>query len=176
MPLLPILAGLVQFAPIAASWLGGPKAEEVAASVVGMAKAITGTSDAEAALSSLQSRPDLALQFQQAVLAQQSDLARLAATTDVQLEQAAVEDRASARDMHTSMDSVIPAVLAAVITIGFFGVLLGLLAGWLTTANNEVLLLLLGTLASGWASMLAFYYGSSTGSKRKGAQLEQRPR
>ncbi|ENH6341922.1 hypothetical protein ABWH74_005335 [Burkholderia vietnamiensis] len=79
MPLIPIAMALAQFAPMIAGWLGGSKAEDVATKVVGVAQAVTGQSAPDAALAALQADPNLALQFQKAVLDQQAQLAQIAA-------------------------------------------------------------------------------------------------
>ncbi|MDN7814678.1 3TM-type holin [Burkholderia vietnamiensis] len=79
MPLIPIAMALAQFAPVIAGWLGGSKAEDVATKVVGIAQAVTGQSAPDAALAALQADPNLALQFQKAVLEQQAQLAQIAA-------------------------------------------------------------------------------------------------
>lgn len=79
MPLIPIAMALAQFAPMIAGWLGGSKAEDVAAKVVGVAQTVTGQSAPDAAVAALQADPNLALQFQKAVLEQQGQLAQIAA-------------------------------------------------------------------------------------------------
>ncbi|WP_176324417.1 hypothetical protein [Burkholderia vietnamiensis] len=79
MPLIPIAMALAQFAPMIAGWLGGSKAEDVATKVVGVAQAVTGQSAPDAALAALQADPNLALQFQKAVLDQQAQLAQISA-------------------------------------------------------------------------------------------------
>jgi hypothetical protein len=79
MPLIPIAMALAQFAPMIAGWLGGSKAEDVAGKVVGIAQAVTGQSAPDAALAALQADPALSLQFQQAILAQQAQLALISA-------------------------------------------------------------------------------------------------
>jgi hypothetical protein len=68
---------LAQFAPMIAGWLGGSRAEDVATKVVGVAQAVTGQSAPDAALAALQADPNLALQFQKAVLEQQAQLAQI---------------------------------------------------------------------------------------------------
>jgi hypothetical protein len=79
MPLIPIAMALAQFAPMIAGWLGGSKAEDVASKVVGVAQTVTGQSAPDAALAAIQADPNLALQFQKAVLEQQGQLAQIAA-------------------------------------------------------------------------------------------------
>ncbi|HDR9078197.1 TPA: hypothetical protein QDA98_000747 [Burkholderia vietnamiensis] len=79
MPLIPIAMALAQFAPMIAGWLGGSKAEDVATKVVGVAQAVTGQSAPDAAVAALQADPNLAMQFQKAMLEQQGQLAQIAA-------------------------------------------------------------------------------------------------
>nr|WP_198982701.1 hypothetical protein [Herbaspirillum sp. ASV7] len=78
MPLLPIAMALAQFAPMIAGWLGGSNAEKVATQVVGIAKTVTGLSSPEAAVAALQADPNLAYQYQKAVLDNQAQLAEIA--------------------------------------------------------------------------------------------------
>lgn len=49
----------------------------------------------------------------------------------------AVENRKDARAMQVATRSAVPAVLAVLITAGFFGVLVGMLSGWLKTTDNQ---------------------------------------
>ncbi|QDD62636.1 hypothetical protein EJD96_00005 (plasmid) [Herbaspirillum seropedicae] len=76
--MLPIAMALAEFAPLIAGWLGGSNAEKVATKVVDIAKTVTGQSSPDAAVAALQADPQLAYQYQKAVLDQQADLARLA--------------------------------------------------------------------------------------------------
>lgn len=76
--MLPIALALAQFAPMIAGLLGGPKAEDVASKVVGVAQSITGQSSPDAALAALQSDPNLSFQFQKAILDNQFEIEKLA--------------------------------------------------------------------------------------------------
>jgi hypothetical protein len=76
--MLPIALALAQFAPMLAGLFGGPKAEDVAAKVVGIAQAVTGQPTPDLALKAVQADPNLALQFQQAVLSQKVQLEQIA--------------------------------------------------------------------------------------------------
>lgn len=67
--------GLSQFVPVIAKWItGSDKAADVAGKVIDVAKAVTGTSDGQAALASIQADPNKVLEFQQAIAAQQIDI------------------------------------------------------------------------------------------------------
>jgi hypothetical protein len=82
MPLIPIAMALAHFVPMIAGWLGGSKAEDVASKVVSIAQTVTGQSAPDAALAAIQSDPNLAMQYQKAVLDQQAQLAQIAADVE----------------------------------------------------------------------------------------------
>ena len=86
---------------------------------------------------------------------------------DIDLERIAASDRASARDMQKETKDWIPRALAVSVTIGFFAILLYMLVYGLPTTGNEALLLLLGALQTAWGGIIAFYFGSSSGSQQK---------
>ena len=58
-------------------------------------------------------------------------------------------------------------VLAILVTAGFFGIVLYILRFGLPESGKEALLLLLGSLGAAWTSVMAFYFGSSSGSQKK---------
>ena len=76
-----------------------------------------------------------------------------------------VEDRKSAREMQAETRSYIPAVLAIAVTLGFFGILVGMMTE--TFKTSEALMLMLGSLGTAWTGIIAFYFGSSAGSQAK---------
>ena len=86
---------------------------------------------------------------------------------DIDLERIAAGDRASARDMQKETKDWIPRALAVSVTIGFFAILIYMLVYGLPTTGNEALLLLLGALQTAWGGIIAFYFGSSSGSQKK---------
>lgn len=86
---------------------------------------------------------------------------------DIDLERIAASDRASARDMQKETKDWIPRALAVSVTVGFFTILLYMLVYGLPTTGNEALLLLLGALQTAWGGIIAFYFGSSSGSQQK---------
>jgi hypothetical protein len=75
------------------------------------------------------------------------------------------EDKQSARDMQIATKSWIPALLAVFVTLGFFGILLGLMTEHFKT--SDALMLMLGSLATAWTGVMAFYFGSSASSQAK---------
>ena len=76
-----------------------------------------------------------------------------------------VDDRKSARDMQSKNNSLIPGAMAIVVTLGFFGILIGLMTE--TFKTSEALMLMLGSLGTAWTGIIAFYFGSSAGSQAK---------
>lgn len=92
---------------------------------------------------------------------------------DIDLERVHQADRASARDRQARTGDWTPSVLAAAITVGFFSVLWELMHGAIPETGRDALLVMLGSLGTAWASVVAYYYGSSTGSARKTALLEK---
>lgn len=76
-----------------------------------------------------------------------------------------VDDRKSARDMQAATRSIVPAVLAFLITFGFFGILAALMSGQVT--KSDELMVMLGALGTSWTGVIAFYFGSSASSQNK---------
>ena len=86
---------------------------------------------------------------------------------DIDLERIAAGDRDSARQMQMATRSWLPEVLAILVTAGFFGIIIYILHFGLPESGKEPLLLLLGSLGTAWTSIMAFYFGSSSGSQKK---------
>ena len=87
------------------------------------------------------------------------------------LEALAVDDRKSAREREIAVRDWTPKILATIITVGYFWVLAYMLQHGVPKEGGEALLVMLGALGGGWASMLAYYYGSSAGSAAKNEML-----
>ena len=103
-------------------------------------------------------------------LAQQGELAELA--NAVERLRVEAEDRASARNREIQTgDQVTPRILAGTMVAGFFLVLAWLLSEGMPAQGGEALLVLLGALSTGVASVLSYYFGSSSGSAWKSKLL-----
>lgn len=87
------------------------------------------------------------------------------------LETIAANDRANARDMQKTTRSPVPAVLSVIVTVGFFGLLAGMLMGVLHVSDSQALLLMLGSLSTGWAAVMAYWFGTTHDSGRKTEML-----
>ena len=144
--------------PTIGNLLGGPlggAAVEAVGKALGMSEATTDT--VQRALSSGNLTAEQIAALQAADLQLKTRMAELG----IDAEKLAAEDRASARAMQTATDSWVPSVLACVVTVGFFGILVGLLTGWLKLWESTTLSLLIGTLSGAFTSVLAFFYGAS---------------
>ena len=86
---------------------------------------------------------------------------------DIDLERISAGDRDSARQMQIATKSWLPEILAVLVTVGFFGVIAYIIKFGLPESGKEALLLLLGSLGTAWTGVMAFYFGSSSGSKQK---------
>jgi hypothetical protein len=86
---------------------------------------------------------------------------------NIDLEKIAADDRDSARQMQMSTRDWIPRALALGVTVGFFGILGVMAFHGMPASGNEAFLLLLGSLATSFTSIISFYYGSSSGSRAK---------
>ncbi|WP_426111062.1 hypothetical protein [Massilia sp. PWRC2] len=87
----------------------------------------------------------------------------------------AVDNTKDARGMQVQTRSRIPAVLAVIITCGFFGILVGMLRGDLNATDNQALLIMLGALGAAWGAVVNFFFGSTAESGRKTELLAQAP-
>ena len=63
----------------------------------------------------------------------------------------------------------IPACLAFLVTIGFFGILAALMSGHVT--KGDEIMIMLGSLGTAWTGIIAFYFGSSASSQAKDQML-----
>jgi hypothetical protein len=103
----------------------------------------------------------------------QAELAMAARAQELGLdfEKIAVDDRKSAREMQASTQSYIPGLMAIAVTLGFFGILVGLMTEHFKT--SDALMLMLGSLGTAWTGIIAFYFGSSAGSQKKDELLHK---
>ena len=86
---------------------------------------------------------------------------------DIKLEDLKAKDRASAREREKILKDKTPAILAYVLSFGFFGIVFALFKYAIPESNREVIYLLVGSLATAWAGAMMYFHGSSSGSARK---------
>jgi hypothetical protein len=156
---------LKTIAPTIATAIGGPLgglAYEAVSKVLGISQ-----DDAKKMLDDGKLTADQIASVQQAEIALKAKAQELG----LDFEQLAVQDRKSARDMQTNTHSFIPPALAIMVTLGFFGILVGLMME--TFKTSDALLLMLGSLGTAWTAIMSFYFGSSAGSQAKDAMLHK---
>ena len=150
---------LKQLAPTVASALGGPLAGMAVEALAG--KMGVNPEEAQRVLDSGKMSGDQVAALQQAELA----LKMKAQEMGLDFAKLENEDRDSARKMQMSNHSWVPPVMAIGITLGFFGILIGLMSGKVV-AGPEIEIML-GSLGTAWTGVVAFYFGSSASSQKK---------
>lgn len=156
---------LTQLAPTIATALGGPLAGMAVSAV---SKAIGCTpEEVQNVISSGKLDATQVAAIQQAEL----ELKKQAQAMNLDFEKLANDDRKSARDMQTITRSFIPPLLAIGVTLGFFGILFGLMYGQIQHAPQ--IDIMLGSLGTAWTGIIAFYFGSSASSQNKDQLLHQ---
>ena len=161
-------------APWIGTALGGPlggMAVTAAANALGLGEkttdaikaAISGATP-EQMLALKKADQDFALQMQELGFKQITDLEGIAAG-----------DRASAREMQKTTRSWVPAALSVIITVGFLGLLTGMMTGYLQAEDNQAMLLMLGALGVAFGQVINFWLGSTAESGRKTELIAQAP-
>ena len=156
---------LRQIAPTIATALGGPLAG-LAVDAISKAVGID-PKDVNKTIADGKLTADQIAQIKTAELA----MAARAQELGLDFEKIAVDDRKSARQMQATTQSWIPGLMAIAVTVGFFGILIGLMTEHFKT--SDALMLMLGSLGTAWTGIIAFYFGSSAGSQKKDELLHQ---
>jgi hypothetical protein len=151
---------LRQIAPTIATAMGGPLA---GMAVSAISKAIGVDPDKVGDL--ISNNKLTAEQIAQVKIAE-IELQKQAQELGLNFEKLEVEDRKSAREMQATTRSIVPPALAAIITIGFFSILIMMMIGKVD-GNNPTILMMLGSLSTAWTGIVAYYFGSSAGSQAK---------
>ena len=87
--------------------------------------------------------------------------------SEIDIERIHQEDRDSARKRQVDLKDKFPSIIAVVIMIGFFSTLTAFIFIDIPDSAQTTLNILIGALAAGVTQVLNFYFGSSSGSKRK---------
>lgn len=169
--IIPVLSGL---APTIATSLGGPLAGmgvSVLMKALGLdeSKAQTPEGEAELTKAVLGMSPETAAAVRKADQDFQVKMREL----DIDVDKLAYDDRAGARAMQTATRDWTPRAIGFGVVVGLFVLLALMTFKDLPNANHDALTLLLGTLASAFGSVVAFYFGSSAGSQAKDQTIKE---
>jgi hypothetical protein len=159
---------LKQIAPTIATALGGPLAG-MAVSAISKAIGV----EPEKVGDMISNNKLTAEQIAQVKIAE-IELQKQAQELGLNFEKLSVEDRKSAREMQATTRSIVPPALAAIVTVGFFGIMVMMLLGKVDS-NNPAILMMLGSLGTAWTGIIAYYFGSSAGSQAKTDLLSKAP-
>ena len=159
---------LKQIAPTIATAMGGPLAG-MAVSAISKAIGV----EPEKVGDMISNNKLTAEQIAQVKIAE-IELQKQAQELGLNFEKLSVEDRKSAREMQATTRSIVPPALAAIDTIGFFGIMVMMLLGKVDS-NNPAILMMLGSLGTAWTGIIAYYFGSSAGSQAKTDLLSKAP-
>jgi hypothetical protein len=151
---------LKQIAPTIATAFGGPLAG-MAVSAISKALGV----EPDKVQDMISSNKLSAEQIAQLKIAE-IELQKQAQELGLNFEKLAVDDRKSARDMQAATRSMVPPILATVVTVGFFGIL-GMMMTGKVDSSNPALMMMLGSLGTAWTGIIAYYFGSSAGSQAK---------
>ena len=156
---------LAQIAPSIATALGGPLA---GLAVTAISKALgIDEKDVQTTIESGKLTADQLTSLKQAEL----ELQKQAQSLGLDFEKLATEDRKSARDLQASTKSIVPPILALVVTVGFFGILFALMMDY--AKKSDELMIMLGSLGTAWTGIIGFYFGSSAHSEKQSEMLHQ---
>lgn len=154
-------------APLIGTAIGGPFGA-LAGTIL---HAVLGTGGDDKALDAAvtSGNPEVLLKVKQA----NQDFAVKMRELDIKEEQLVNDDRANARSREIQAKDNTNAILAYAITIGFFGTLTFMLIHGKPEAGGDALLVMLGALGSAWTAIVAYYYGSSSGSRKNQEALAE---
>lgn len=151
-------------APSLASAVGGPLAGMAVRTISDALLGKPDGTETELAEAAAKATPEQLLALKKA----EQDFAVKMRELDIDLERIANADRDSARNREVKTKDWTPRVLAALITVGYFGALFYMLRNGLPQhGGSEAMLVMLGTLGTAWGGVVAYYFGSSAGSKAK---------
>jgi len=160
-------------APKIATALGGPLAGLAVQAIAGVFGLGEGATKEDVAKAVANATPEQLLALKKA----DHDFAVRMRELDIDLEDIAARDRDSARLRESTVRDWMPGILAVLVTAGFFGALGYLLVAGKPQHGGDALLVMLGALGTSFAAVIAYYFGSSAGSKAKtdGMLVAMRP-
>lgn len=128
----------------------------------------TGTLDSITdAVAALSGNADALLKIKQADQDYAKQMQLLGFQHEDDIEKMFLDDRANARNREIQIRDKVPALLAAGITIGFFGTLWYVFGHGVKQEAHDLALTMVGVLGTAWTGVVGYYFGSSRGSDDK---------
>lgn len=156
-------------APTLAAAVGGPLAGQAMGFICRALGLNEGASTDEVAQAVKSADTDKLLKLKEA----DNNFALQMRRLDIELNTVNEKDRENARSRQIATHDQTPAILAYVLTGGFFGLLLLLLLIKPPDANLAMLNIVLGSLGTAWVGAMAFFFGSTQNSRNKDWMLFQ---
>jgi hypothetical protein len=150
-------------APTIATVLGGPLAGTAVAALSKKLLGKDGGSEAEIAEALASASPEMLLELKKLDAEFKLEMEKL----EIELEKLSTQDRASARARQVAMKDWTPNILAGVALAGYAVIQFVVLTEPLVPENKEIILRTLGTLDMVVVTIIAYFFGSSRGSKAK---------
>jgi hypothetical protein len=155
---------LKQIAPTAITALAGPAAPLALAVMKGvMGDKGMSDGDLETALVSAAADPSQVVKLKEI----EAQLKAQEQATGIRFAELEVEDRQGARQLAIQTSIIPQVVLSALFIVGYFVVLGLFFSERLRVPMNEAFMVMLGVLTAGVPQVMAFWLGSSSGSKAK---------
>jgi hypothetical protein len=152
-------------APWIGTALGGPLGG-MAVSAVGDALGLSDKTEAGIKAALAGASPEQMLALKQADQAFALKMQELGFENEQKIAELAMQDRDSARKREAAVQDWTPRVLAYALVGAFIAVIVGVLAGW-GKADSVLAGTLIGYLSAKAEQVVAYYFGSSSGSDKK---------
>ena len=157
-------------APFLGTMIGGPFGAAAGKLVGQVLLGNENASEAEIEKALAQATPEQLVELRRVDAEYKTKMAELG----IDEQKIAAMDRDSARQREMVTKDKIPAVLALLLTFGFFGVLTMMMLYPIQQGTQGVIEVMLGSLGTAWISVITYYFGSSYGSQIKTQLLKDK--
>ena len=150
-------ATLAVVAPALASAFGTPVAGAAVSAIIGALGLAPDATEEQAATAVVGATAAQLIELQKA----DKEFALSLKQLEIDAAKLTYDDKANARAREAAVKDHTPAILAAGLTVGFFGLLSVMLFHAVPDGSSTLLNVMLGSLGSSFGMMVAYYYGAS---------------